>query len=247
MDRALAGGVGRGRRDVVDREHVGRDAARPTRSAQCDRPLAGRAASGERPDDRSIDRDTSAVTSAPHGWNLAEIWEHNADRFPDAVAQIQGDAHVHVARVRPARRRHRRDAARRRRAAPGQGGALPVQLPRVPREHVRHVQGRRSCRSTPTTATPTTSSRTCGTTPTPSRSIFHGTFTERCAAHARPGARGAHVDLGRRRHRAVPRLGDRLRDRRGVGDRRARSRRGAAAPTTCTSSTPAAPPACRRA
>ena len=25
------------------------------------------------------------------GWNLAEIWEHNADRFPDAVAQVQGD------------------------------------------------------------------------------------------------------------------------------------------------------------
>jgi acyl-CoA synthetase (AMP-forming)/AMP-acid ligase II len=25
------------------------------------------------------------------GWNLAEIWEHNADRFPDAIAQLQGD------------------------------------------------------------------------------------------------------------------------------------------------------------
>ncbi len=25
------------------------------------------------------------------GWNLAEIWEHNADRFPDAVAQRQAD------------------------------------------------------------------------------------------------------------------------------------------------------------
>jgi acyl-CoA synthetase (AMP-forming)/AMP-acid ligase II len=35
------------------------------------------------------------VTTAPHtaapGWNLAEIWERNADRFPDATAQIQGD------------------------------------------------------------------------------------------------------------------------------------------------------------
>jgi acyl-CoA synthetase (AMP-forming)/AMP-acid ligase II len=26
------------------------------------------------------------------GWNLAEIWEHNADRFPDAPAQLHGDA-----------------------------------------------------------------------------------------------------------------------------------------------------------
>ena len=25
------------------------------------------------------------------GWNFAEIWEHHADRFPDAVAQVQGD------------------------------------------------------------------------------------------------------------------------------------------------------------
>ncbi len=25
------------------------------------------------------------------GWNLAEIWERNADRFPDAIAQLQGD------------------------------------------------------------------------------------------------------------------------------------------------------------
>jgi 3-oxocholest-4-en-26-oate---CoA ligase len=27
------------------------------------------------------------------GWNLADIWERNADRFPDAVAQVQGDRH----------------------------------------------------------------------------------------------------------------------------------------------------------
>jgi acyl-CoA synthetase (AMP-forming)/AMP-acid ligase II len=30
------------------------------------------------------------VTDSPEGWNLAEIWERNADRFPDAVAQVQG-------------------------------------------------------------------------------------------------------------------------------------------------------------
>lgn len=32
---------------------------------------------------------TSSSTSS--GWNLAEIWEHNADRFPGAIAQIHGD------------------------------------------------------------------------------------------------------------------------------------------------------------
>ena len=30
------------------------------------------------------------MTDSPEGWNLAEIWERNADRFPDAVAQVQG-------------------------------------------------------------------------------------------------------------------------------------------------------------
>ena len=31
------------------------------------------------------------VASTTAGWNLAEIWEHNADRFPEAIAQVQGD------------------------------------------------------------------------------------------------------------------------------------------------------------
>ncbi len=37
---------------------------------------------------------TSAGAAGPSsdGWNLADIWEHNADRFPDAVAQVHGDA-----------------------------------------------------------------------------------------------------------------------------------------------------------
>ena len=26
-----------------------------------------------------------------NGWNFADVWEHNADRFPSAVAQVQGD------------------------------------------------------------------------------------------------------------------------------------------------------------
>jgi len=34
---------------------------------------------------------TTPSAAAHGGWNLAEIWEHNADRFPDAVAQLQGD------------------------------------------------------------------------------------------------------------------------------------------------------------
>ncbi len=32
------------------------------------------------------------MTAAPDGWNLAQIWERNADRFPDAIAQQCGDS-----------------------------------------------------------------------------------------------------------------------------------------------------------
>src|SRR4051812_38344449 len=31
------------------------------------------------------------MTAHQTGWNFADLWEHHADRFPDAVAQIAGD------------------------------------------------------------------------------------------------------------------------------------------------------------
>jgi acyl-CoA synthetase (AMP-forming)/AMP-acid ligase II len=31
------------------------------------------------------------MTSTQTGWNFADMWEHHADRFPDAVVQLQGD------------------------------------------------------------------------------------------------------------------------------------------------------------
>jgi 3-oxocholest-4-en-26-oate---CoA ligase len=31
------------------------------------------------------------MTATDTGWNLADIWEHNADRFPDAIVQMHGD------------------------------------------------------------------------------------------------------------------------------------------------------------
>jgi acyl-CoA synthetase (AMP-forming)/AMP-acid ligase II len=37
---------------------------------------------------------TAATGTSPNaatGWNFAEMWEHHADRFPDAIAQVQGD------------------------------------------------------------------------------------------------------------------------------------------------------------
>ena len=31
------------------------------------------------------------MTLQPTGWNFADMWEHHADRFPDAVVQVSGD------------------------------------------------------------------------------------------------------------------------------------------------------------
>ena len=33
----------------------------------------------------------TATSARTPGWNFADMWEHHADRFPDTVAQIQGD------------------------------------------------------------------------------------------------------------------------------------------------------------
>ena len=102
-------------------------------------------------------------------WNLADVVE--------AVAGTP----------RPRRRRHRAIAPSpgpRSIAAPRRGGALLERgverqdkvaqylynCPEYLESMFGRVQGRRWCRSTPTTATPTTSSSTCGTTPTRSRS-----------------------------------------------------------------------------
>ena len=65
--------------------------------------------------------------------------------------------------------------------------------------------------------------------------------------HPRPGARRQGLALGRRRHRALPGLGHPLRGRGQVGHRPGAPRRGVAAATTSSCSTPAAPPACPRA
>ena len=182
------------------------------------------------------------------GWNLAEIWERNADRFPDADRAGAGRPLVHLGRVRPARRRHRRHAA-----------APPARSTRT------------RWRTTSTTAPSTW--RACSacsrpalvpvntnyrysddelaylwTTPTPwpSSSTARSPST---ASTCAPRVPGVHtwiwVDDG---SGAVPRRGPsptRPPRRRATG--RTCRRRGAAAPTTSTSSTPAAPPACPRA
>ena len=79
--------------------------------------------------------------------------------------------------------------------------------------------------------------------------VFHGAFTERIEAHPRPSVPGVQaLAVGRRRHRPVPGLGDAVRGTPPApASDRVVGRRGAAAATTSSCSTPAAPPACPRA
>ena len=203
----------------------------------------------ERPDVHA-QRPSEGFAPTPDGWNVAEIWERNADRFPDAVAQVCGD-----------RRSTWRDFDRR---ADGVAATLlaagvtrqdkvahylyncPEYLESmfglfkaalVPGEHQLPLQRRR--------ARLPVGQRRRRRRDLPR--LVHRALRARSAT----GCRRAHLDLGRRRQRPVPRLGDRLRDRGDLGDRRRHGPGdppvGPFAPTTSTSSTPAAPPACPRA
>ena len=135
-------------------------------------------------------------------WNFATMWEIVADKLPDAPALVHGDRVVALGRVRPPGRRRGPHPARR--GAPRTRTRWPSTSTTAPSTSSRCSPPSRpaSSRSTPTTATPTTSSSTCGTTPTRSRVVFHGTFAERIERHPRPRAQGHDLAVGRRRQRA---------------------------------------------
>ena len=160
------------------------------------------------------------VTDA--GWNFADAWERVAERIPNELAQRQGDREYTWSRVRPTRRRHRRHAARRWRRRAGQGRPLPLQLPRVPREQLRRVQGGTGDRQHQLPVrgrrarVPLEQRRRGG-----SRLPRHVRRAVRC--RARSGAGCPAVAVGRRRVGAVPGVGGSVRSGRGVGDGARRS------------------------
>ena len=75
------------------------------------------------------------------GWNFAELWEAIAERFGDADALVQGDRRLSWSEIDRRANGVATTPARRRRRAPGQGGPVPLQLPRVHGGLLRRLQG----------------------------------------------------------------------------------------------------------
>ncbi len=133
-----------------------------------------------------------------------------------------------LGRVRPAGQRHRRHPARSWRHRAGQGGAVPLQRPRVHRVDVRGVQGRAGADQH---QLPVHGRR--ARLPVGQRRLRGGRLPRRVhrhdRAHPRPGPRRRHLAVGRRRPRRVPRVGDPLRAGR-QQPRRRRARRARVGP-----------------
>ena len=178
-------------------------------------------------------------------WKFADVYEAIAAAVPDRPCQIQGDRVVTWGELDAHASALAADLVAAGLGTPGQGGLLPLQLPRVPGGRRRRVQG-------PLRAGQHELPLRTGRDPLPVRQ------------RRRRGRRlPRHVHRAARGHPGPPAQGQAVVRRRRRGRRRARTgpcrtrpscRRAprsptapTAAATTSCSSTPAAPPACRRA
>ena len=148
-------------------------------------------------------------------WNYGDVWETVADVQPESVAVTQGRAKPDVGRLRQRGRRGGAVPARPRRGTPGQGRGVPLQLPRVHPGHVRRHEdraraGQHELSLRRRRARVSLGQRRRGGGRVPRR--VHRAHR----AHPRPCAGREGLALGRRRQRALPRLGHPLRGRRQV-------------------------------
>ena len=158
---------------------------------------------------------SSATAVTASGWNFAEAFETHRrphPRRPRAQCTTAPSPRGASSTAAPTARRH---AARPRLRRAGQGGAVPLQRPRVPRD-------RCSPRSRPGWPSVNTNYRYAADelvylwdNADVVAVVFHGAFADAVRGASAPRLPGiAHVAVGRRRQRPVPRLGDRLRRRR---------------------------------
>ena len=182
------------------------------------------------------------------GWNFADVWEVVAQQVPDADAQVQGDRRVTWGEFD-------------RRA----NGVAQTLLDAGAVEQDKVAQYLYNC---PEYMESVFATFKAGLAPINTNYryldeelvylwdngdvvavVFHGTFTDRIEGIRDRVPRVTHLALGRRRRRARARRGPRPYEdaRPGRRPRAGRRARGAAAATTSYCSTPAAPPACRRA
>ena len=181
------------------------------------------------------------------GWNFADVWETVAQQVPDAprsctaTGASRGPSSTAGPTASPS---VLLDA---RRPGAGQGRAVPLQLHRVPRVDVRHVQGRPRAHQHELPLP-----RRRARVPVGQRRRRRG----RLPRHVRRAHRGHQGPRPARRPRGcgsttAPDRAPSGRPPTRTRRRRARPSRsagpGAATATTCCCSTPAAPPACRRA
>ena len=214
--RALPGGVGRGRGDVVDRVDVERR-RRGRRRPRRQRPPPRRPAALTVP---------IGGIGPDAGWTRTrEAADWRRDGRLELRRPVGGDRRRAARRPGAAPRRVAVDVAPSSTAAPT--ASPPTSSPPASSSRTRSpststtgpsTSSRCSPRSrpgspssTPTTATPPTSSSTCGTTPTSSPSCSTARSPSACDDGPRPPAAHPHVAVGRRRHRAVPGLGDAVR------------------------------------
>ncbi len=186
------------------------------------------------------------TNAAMGNWNFADIWEVAADELPDVPCLIHGDDHRTWAEVdrradgvaqAAARRRPRTSAGRR---------AVLVQLQRVHGIDVcaafkgSFVPVNTNYRYTADELLYLWDNADAGAV------VFHGSFADTIEVDPRSALQGQALAVGRRRQRRCPTGQPRTKTRPPAAPAGS-PQRGVAAATTSTSSTPVAPPACRRA
>ena len=171
------------------------------------------------------------------GWNFADVWEVVAEQLPDAAAQVHGDRRVTWQEFD-----RRADGVARTLldAGAAQQDKVALYLHNGP-EYLEACFGAWKAGLVPVNTNYRYTEDELAylwDNADAVAVVFHGTFTETGSRPSGTGCRRAHLAVGGRRLRPLPRLGHARTRRPPAGRRTASSPPGAAAATTCSCSTP---------